>query len=228
MERYDLQRQRRDMKKKGRNVVWSIAMDKCLIEALAAQARSGNKIDKCFNENAYMAACVAVNTCFNLNLNNQKVINRLKTIKKRYKVIKDILSQNGFWWNPNTEMIECDSDEIWKNYVAAHPDAKGFHGKQIEIYDELKLFAVIIKPQEALMTVASSIRHLVDAMEQSKCSFDASELLQAVMEIDGLEEGKQMYAFEYLNADPAKARAFLTYNARMRKTYLFRQFWWWR
>ena len=91
-------------------------MDKCLIEALAAQARSGNKIDKCFNENAYMAACVAVNTCFNLNLNNQKVINRLKTIKKRYKVIKDILSQNGFWWNPNTEMIECDSDEIWKNY----------------------------------------------------------------------------------------------------------------
>lgn len=78
------------------------------------------------------------------------------------------------------------------------------------------------------MTVASSIRRLADAMEQSKCSFDASELLHAVMEIDGLEEGKQMYAFEYLNADPVKARAFLTYNARMRKTYLFRQFWWWR
>lgn len=118
MERYDLQRQRRDMKKKGRNVVWSIAMDKCLIEALAAQAKRGNKIDKCFNENAYTAACVAVNTCFSLNLNNQKVINRLKTIKKRYRVIKDILSQDGFWWNPNTKMIECDSDELWKNYVA--------------------------------------------------------------------------------------------------------------
>jgi len=82
--------------------------------------------------------------------------------------------------------------------------------------------------QDALMTVASSIRRLADAIEQSKCSFDASELLQAVMEIDGLEEGKQMYAFEYLNADPVKARAFLTYNARMRKAYLFRQFWWWR
>jgi len=48
------------------------------------------------------------------------------------------------------------------------------------------------------------------------------------MEIDGLEEAKQMYAFEYLNADPVKARAFLTYNARMRKIYLFRQFWWWK
>ncbi|KAL2337289.1 hypothetical protein Fmac_011735 [Flemingia macrophylla] len=306
MEHYDLQRQRRDMRNKGRNVVWSIAMDKCLIKALAAQAKSGNKIDKCFNENAYTAACVAVNTRFNLNLNNQKVINRLKTIKKRYKVMKDMLSQDGFGWNPNTNMIECDSDELWKNYVAAHPDARGLRGKQIEMYDELKIVcgnyqapsrwtkmksgnhamdmkncddlmdmkncedesASFVSPssedmsetdgtesftghpefgqmpdgfqelpkrprvsdslQDALMTVASSIRRLADAMEQSKCSFDASELLQAVMEIEGLEEGRQMYAFEYLNADPVKARAFLTYNARMRKTYLFRQFWWWR
>lgn len=118
MEHYDLQGQRRDVKHKGRNVVWSIAMDKCLIEALAVQAKNGNKIDKCFNENAYTAVCVAVNTRFNLNLNNQKVINRLKTIKKRYKVMKDLLSQDGFWWNPNTKMIECDSDELWKRYIA--------------------------------------------------------------------------------------------------------------
>lgn len=82
--------------------------------------------------------------------------------------------------------------------------------------------------QDAMLEVASSIRRLADAMEQSKCSVDASELLRAVMEIDGLEEAKQMYAFEYLNADPVKARAFLTYNTRMRKTYLFRQFWWWK
>ena len=82
--------------------------------------------------------------------------------------------------------------------------------------------------QDAMLAVASSIRRLADAMERSRCSFDPSELLQAVMEIDGLEEAKQMYAFEYLNADPIKARAFLTYNARMRRMYLFRQFWWWK
>lgn len=82
--------------------------------------------------------------------------------------------------------------------------------------------------QDAMLAVASSIRRLADAMERSKCSVDASELLRAVMEIDGLEEAKQMYAFEYLNADPVKARAFLTYNTRMRRTYLFRQFWWWK
>ncbi|CAB4308296.1 unnamed protein product [Prunus armeniaca] len=52
---------RRDLKYKGRNVVWSLAMDKCLIDALLVQARKGNKINKCFNENAYTVACIAVN-----------------------------------------------------------------------------------------------------------------------------------------------------------------------
>lgn len=118
MESYDLLGQRRDVKHKGRNVVWSVAMDKCLIEALAVQARNGNKIDRCFNENAYTAACIAVNSRFNLNLNNQKVINRLKTIKKRYKVIKDMLCRDGFRWNPTSKMIDCDSEDLWKRYVA--------------------------------------------------------------------------------------------------------------
>ncbi|KAK8579767.1 hypothetical protein V6N13_142942 [Hibiscus sabdariffa] len=304
MNHHDLQAQRREMKHKGRNVVWSIAMDKCLIEALAIQAKSGNKFDKCFNENAYTAACIAVNTHFNLNLNNQKVVNRLKTIKKRYKVMRDMLSQDGFWWNPNTKMIECGSEDLWKRYIAVHPDAKGFRGKQIEMYDELKIvcgnyqapshwakmkdgshptayknfeedsasFASpssddasdtdgtesysgqpeylqegsqdppVIEPprqlpkrhrdagalEEAMLAVASSVQRLADAMDQSKTTINPSELLQAVMEINGLEEAKQMYAFEYLNADPMKARAFLAYNVRMRKAYLFRQFWWWK
>lgn len=118
MDQYDLHGGRKETKHKGKNVVWSATMDKCLIEALAIQARNGNKIDKCFNENAYTAACVAVNTRFNLSLNNQKVINRLKTIKKRYKVMRDMLCQDGFTWNPNTKMIECDNDDLWKRYIA--------------------------------------------------------------------------------------------------------------
>ncbi|VVB07018.1 unnamed protein product [Arabis nemorensis] len=305
MDQYGLPVQRREMKHKGRNVVWSIGMDKCLIEALAIQAKSGNKIDKCFNENAYTAACIAVNTRFNLNLNNQKAINRLKTIKKRYRVMKDILSRDGFWWNANTKMIECESDELWKRYIAVHPDAKAFRGKQIEMYEELRIVCgdyqapgrlnkvknennhhpndfkhfeedsvsfplpssedrsdtdgtesytgadeylhdesndlppnplrqPLKRPrksdpfQEAMLVVASSIRRLADAVDQSKTLINTEELLEAVMEIDGLEEAKQMYAFEYLNGDPVKARAFMAYNIRMRKLFLFRQFWWWK
>ncbi|WZY77501.1 hypothetical protein YC2023_023885 [Brassica napus] len=312
MDQYGLPIQRREMKHKGRNVVWSVGMDKCLIEALAFQAQNGNKVDRCFNENAYSAACLAVNTRFNLNLNSQKVINRLKTIKKRYRVMKDILSRDGFWWNATTKMIDCESDELWKRYIAVHPDAKAFKGKQIEMYEELRIVCgdhhqapgryakvkaesnhhlndfkhfeegsvsfplpssednnsdtdgtesyagggggddeylheepqdlpprnplkqPLKRPrnsdpfQEAMLAVASSIRRLADAVEGSKSLINTEELLEAVMEIDGLEEAKQMYAFEYLNGDPVKARAFMAYNSRMRKLFLFRQFWWWK
>uniref|UniRef100_A0A2N9HSW8 Myb/SANT-like domain-containing protein n=1 Tax=Fagus sylvatica TaxID=28930 RepID=A0A2N9HSW8_FAGSY len=212
--------------------------------------------------------------------------------------MKDMLSQDGFMWNPNTKTIECDNDDLWKRYVAAHPDAKGFRGKQIEMYDELKIVcgnyqapsrwakmkdgshqtdfrncddesASYLSPssedlsdtdgtesyngtleyaqmpdgtqdpplaqplrqlpkwprgsevlQDAMLTVASSIRRLADAMERSKCSIDSHELLQAVMELDGLEEAKQMYAFEYLNADPVKARAFEGKAKRANDPYL--------
>ncbi|KAG7619390.1 Myb/SANT-like domain [Arabidopsis suecica] len=278
MDQYGIPVERKEMKHKGRNVIWSVGMDKCLIEALAVQAKNGNKVDKCFNDKAYTAACVAVNTRFNLNLTSQKAINRLKTIKKRYRVMRDILSRDGFWWNSSTKMIDCESDELWRRYIAVNPDAKAFRGKQIEMYEELRTVCgdyqtpgnseehsdtdgtesyagaseymheesqdlppprdPLRRPskrsrnsdpcQEAMLVVASSIRHLADAVVQSKTLINTEELLKAVMEIDELEEAKQMYAFEYLNGDPVKARAFMAYNNRMRKMFLFRQFWWWK
>ncbi|KAG5626373.1 hypothetical protein H5410_011591 [Solanum commersonii] len=311
-DQHDLDSGARKTKHKGKNVVWSPVMDKCLIEALSIQARNGNKVDKCFNENAYNAACVAVNSHFSLSLNNQKVVNRLKTIKKRYNTIRNILSQEGFSWNPNTNTIDCEDDDLWKRYVAAHPDARTFRGKQIAMYEEMKIVCgnyqthsrwarmpgkvngnpVIeckyeqesasylsassehmndsdgtetqssakepvytemlannededepeAQPegqaakrtrssetlQDAMLAIASSIRHLADTIEQSKYTIDTPALLQAVMEIEGLEESKQMYAFEFLNEDPTKARAFMAYNRRLRRIYLFRLFGWWR
>lgn len=143
MDQYGIPVQRKEMKHKGRNVVWSVGMDKCLIEALALQAKNGNKVDKCFNDNAYTAACVAVNARFNLNLTSQKAINRLKTIKKRYKVMRDILSRDGFWWNSTTKMIDCESDELWRRYIA------------VSIYIYLIILALSLKDHPSLCTIIS-------------------------------------------------------------------------
>ncbi|KAE8709765.1 Ubiquitin-conjugating enzyme/RWD-like protein [Hibiscus syriacus] len=226
MNHHDLQAQGREMKHKERNIVWSIAMDKCLIEALAIQARNGNKIDKCFNENAYTAACTAVNSHFNFNLSNQKVVNHLKTIKKRHTPIQ---KDSASFASPSSDDLS-DTDGTESYY------------RQPEYLQEGSQDPPVMKPpiqlpkwsreagalQEAMLAVASSIQRLAGAIDRSKITINPTELLQAVMEIDGLEEAKQMYAFEYLNADPMKARVFMAYNVRMRKTYLFRQFWWWK
>ncbi|KAL5568416.1 hypothetical protein UlMin_024991 [Ulmus minor] len=232
------------MKHKGRNVVWSIAMDKCLIEALAIQARNGNKIDKCFNENAYTAACIAVNSRFNLNLNNQKVVNRLKTIKKRYKIMKDMLSQDGFEWNPNTKMVECDSDDLWKRYILAHPDARQSRGKQIEMYDELKIVCGNYQaPSRWAKLKDGSFQTEMKNCEDDSASFLSPSLEDYTQMPDGSQEPPLVPPLRQLPKRPRSSealqdamlavassirRAFLTYNPRMRKIYLFRQFWWWK
>ncbi|KAF8391560.1 hypothetical protein HHK36_023866 [Tetracentron sinense] len=56
----------------------------------------------------------------------------MKTIRKKYRVIKDILSASGFAWNEIWKTIECD-DDVWTRYVT------GMRGKSIEMLDELNI-----------------------------------------------------------------------------------------
>ncbi|KAL5567488.1 hypothetical protein UlMin_024063 [Ulmus minor] len=229
MDHYEVHGQRRDMKHKGRNVVWSIAMDKCLFEALAIQF-------------------MIQHSHFNLNLNNQKVVNHLKTIKKRYKIMKDMLSQDGFEWNPNTKVAHPDARQLYDelkivcgNYQApSHWAMLKDESFQTEMKNCEDDFASFVSPSsedvseiDGTMPNGSQEPPLVPPLRQLPKCPSSSEALQdamlvAVMGIDGLEETKQMYTFEYLNADPIKARAFLTFNPWMRKIYLFREFWWWK
>ncbi|PPD91810.1 hypothetical protein GOBAR_DD11258 [Gossypium barbadense] len=240
MNHHDLQAQRREMKHKGRNVVWSIAMDKCLIEALAVQAKNGNKIDKCFNENAYTAACIAAHPDAKGFRGKQiEMYDELKIVCGNYQApsrwakMKDGSHPMGYknFEEDSASFVSPSSDDL------SDTDGTESYSGQPEYLHEGSQDPPVMEPlrqlpkrpresdvlQEAMLAVASSIRRLADAMDQSKTAINPSELLQAVLEIDGLEEAKQMYAFEYLNANPIKARAFMTYNVRMRKMYLFRQ-----
>ncbi|GMP92754.1 hypothetical protein CsSME_00042842 [Camellia sinensis var. sinensis] len=124
MEAYESQQPTGDGKKRGKNIVWSKEMDKCLILELVHQANKGYKVDKGFKDQAYITACSSLNSSFNLSLNHEHCVNRLKTIKKKYRLVQEMLSKSGFSWNPMTKMVKCN-DQVWTTYVAANPDAKG-------------------------------------------------------------------------------------------------------
>ncbi|KAF5951199.1 hypothetical protein HYC85_009143 [Camellia sinensis] len=125
-------------KKRGKNIVWSKEMDKCLILEVVHQANEGYKVDKGFKDQAYVAACSSLNSSFNLFLSCKHYVNCLKTIKKKYRLVQEMLSKSGFSLNPMTKMVEC-SDQVWTTYVAANPDAKELRGKKIEMLDELSI-----------------------------------------------------------------------------------------
>ncbi|KAL7206161.1 hypothetical protein ACSBR2_018969 [Camellia fascicularis] len=138
MEAHESQQPIGDGKKRGKNIVWSKEMDKCLILKLVHQANEGYKVDKGFKDQAYVAACSSLNSSFNLSLSRKHCVNRLETIKKKFRLVQEMLSKSGFSWNPMTKMVEC-SDQVWTTYVAANPDAKGLRGKKIEMLDELSI-----------------------------------------------------------------------------------------
>lgn len=67
--------------KRGKNVMWTIDMDKCLFECLCHQVFEGLKIPHGFKYPAYTTAVQALNIQFKSDLNKYHIKNRLKTLK---------------------------------------------------------------------------------------------------------------------------------------------------
>ncbi|CAK9172670.1 unnamed protein product [Ilex paraguariensis] len=72
---------------------------------------------------------------------------------------------------------------------------------------------------ETINVVANNMAKLAYAYEKSKPCINYSDIYKVVMDVEALDIDSRMIAFEYLNADSAKARAFFIYHEEMR--YLF-------
>lgn len=101
---------------KGKYVVWTVEMDRCLTEKLIEQVKMGNKVEKSFTPVAYKAAVKALNAKFRLDLKKANIRNRLKTLKKMYGHVKEILSHKGFMWDKTQKMVVAN-DAVWKEYI---------------------------------------------------------------------------------------------------------------
>uniref|UniRef100_A0A2N9FX33 Myb/SANT-like domain-containing protein n=1 Tax=Fagus sylvatica TaxID=28930 RepID=A0A2N9FX33_FAGSY len=136
-------------KEKVKYMAWTSEMDRCLTEILVEEVKKGNKIDSTFKPAAYRAAITALKEKFGLELTKEHVRNRLKTWKKQFGILKELLAHKGFKWDETRKMVIADNS-VWNDYSKAHPDAKQFRAKFIENYDEL---CIIVGNDQ---TVASS------------------------------------------------------------------------
>ncbi|KAJ1400462.1 Myb/SANT-like domain [Sesbania bispinosa] len=124
-------------------------MDNFLTEVLAEQVKKGNKVDNILKPAAFAAAIKALNEKFGMYLTKGHIKNRLKTWRKQFGVLKELLAHRGFVWNKTRNMVVAD-DSAWNDYIRVHPDARIFRAKSIENFD--KLCVVLGNDQ----TVASS------------------------------------------------------------------------
>lgn len=108
-------------KEKGKYVVtWTDEMDRCLTELLVKQVMLGNKLEKNFRTSAYIAALTVLNERFGLNLTKENIQSRLKTWKKQYVLVKEMISQGRFEWDEEQKMV-VGNDSEWKEYIKVYP-----------------------------------------------------------------------------------------------------------
>lgn len=96
-------------------------MDSCLSAILVQQIKLGNrsKFDYKLKPAAFAAAVMAINEKFQIVLLKEHIKNRLKTWKKQYDILKELLDQSGFEWDENRKMVIAN-DSVWNEYIKVH------------------------------------------------------------------------------------------------------------
>jgi len=97
-------------------MVWTNEMDKCLTEALSEQVKKGNKMDNIFKPAAFSGALKTLNEKYGMYVTKGNIKNRLKTWRKQFGVLKELISQSGFMWNETKKMVVADNS-VWNDYI---------------------------------------------------------------------------------------------------------------
>lgn len=102
--------------KGGKYMVWTSEMDNCLTEVLAEQVKKGNKADNILKPAAFAAAVKALNEKFGMYMSKGHIKNRLKTWRKQFGVLKELLAHRGFVWNKTQKMVVANNS-VWNDYI---------------------------------------------------------------------------------------------------------------
>ncbi|XP_040994352.1 L10-interacting MYB domain-containing protein-like [Juglans microcarpa x Juglans regia] len=147
-------------------MAWTSEMDRCLSDILVEQVKKGNRIDGTFKAAAYRAALTALNENFGLDLTKGHIQNRLKTWKKQFGILKELLPHKGFRWDETQKMVIADNS-VWNDYIKTHPDARIFRNRHIQNYDQLYIIFGDYNEPAAAVDV-SSIQCGVMAKDQGR------------------------------------------------------------
>ncbi|XP_014510263.1 uncharacterized protein LOC106769245 isoform X1 [Vigna radiata var. radiata] len=140
-------------KEKPKYMVWTNEMDKCLTEVLAEQVKKGNKMDNMLKPAAFSGALKTLNEKYGMYVTKGQIKNRLKTLRKQFGVLKELLAQRGFMWDDTKKMVVADNS-VWNDYIKMHPDARIFQAKSIENYDQL---CIILGNEQVIASLSDNV-----------------------------------------------------------------------
>ncbi|XP_024178735.2 uncharacterized protein LOC112184729 [Rosa chinensis] len=112
-------------------------MERALADILREERGLGHKGDNGWKAVAYNTAADILSAQFDIQISADNIKNRVKSWKKFYGIVSDILSQSGFSWDSSTQMISIDENSVWEEYVKSHDEAISFRFKRIPNWDDI-------------------------------------------------------------------------------------------
>ncbi|KAL2498935.1 Myb DNA-bind 3 domain-containing protein [Abeliophyllum distichum] len=128
-----------DPNTKTRQVRWNDEMDGFMITALVNQVLAGHKrSDNGFTSFQVSKAIDSVTNGCGVVVSDKNVRSRLKTLKKEYAEVNQLLSISGFGWECETGRITADSI-AWDELVKGKPEFGKWRTKLCRRYEEMEL-----------------------------------------------------------------------------------------
>ncbi|KAL2540498.1 Myb DNA-bind 3 domain-containing protein [Abeliophyllum distichum] len=127
-----------DPSSKIRQVRWNDDMDGFMIAALVHEVLAGHKrSDNGFTAFQVSKAIESVQRGCGLVVSDKNVRARLKTLKKEYAEVSQLLNMSGFGWDAETGRITADSI-AWDDLVKGKPDFGKWRTKLCRRYNDME------------------------------------------------------------------------------------------
>ncbi|KAF6171154.1 hypothetical protein GIB67_035111 [Kingdonia uniflora] len=116
--------------------IWTPSMDRYFINLVQDQVHRGNMVDHAFRKQVWVHMTTLFNDKFGYQYDKEILKNRYKNLRRKYNEITHLLSQNGFQWDKQRQMVIAD-DRDWDIYIKAHPDKRPYRTKVLSYYGDL-------------------------------------------------------------------------------------------
>ncbi|XP_043695598.1 uncharacterized protein LOC122646171 isoform X2 [Telopea speciosissima] len=115
---------------------WTPPMDRYFIELMMNQVNRGYKVGNAFRKEAWAQMLALFNVKFGLELDKEALRNRYRKLRMQYNALKTLLDHGGFRWDETRQMVTAD-DNVWDDYLKAHPEARSYRTKTVPNYNDL-------------------------------------------------------------------------------------------
>lgn len=110
---------------KAKKLRWTSDMDNYLGKTLVEYVMKGCKLDKTLQRGVLDLAVSAFNEKYGPDLTKEHIRNRLRTWKKRYRILKELLSHDGFSWDETRKTIIANNS-VWDDYIKVSRKSAAF------------------------------------------------------------------------------------------------------